>query len=579
MSAIKPLVSGAEVRLGGMPLDPITLGHVLEIRVDSHLMLPDMVSIWIADPDLEHCDNPLFDIGSPVQVMFAAPDGYMLTSVFDGQVTSLEPDFGTESAVLLIRGYDRSHKLNRSRKTETYQMMSVSEIVTKVALEAGFLPGMIEVAGGPLEFVQQSNETDWSFLWRLASQTGCQWGVDGELLNFGPVSTEVTGLPVALMWGDGLLSFRPRVTGIQQVMEVAVRGWDPVAKMPIEAIAPAAMPSSEIGLQREEVVGRLGGGRITICDQPVGNYEEAFALAQSIAGELADAFVEAEGVAVGNPNLRAGAKVVVGNVGIRFAGTYTLTEATHVFRSGQGYHTTLRISGRSPRLLSTLASSAREPTWRHSVVVGVVTNNVDPLGLGRVRVRYPTLDMTHEGWWARVTAPSAGAERGLLMMPRPGDEVLLAFEHDDDEHPYILGSVWNGMAPPGGLVHKDGSFALRSDTALSAEAIEQVSVKGAAGVSVEAGADVALKAGKGLSGQAGAEVGLESVGGMTLKSAEGVTVQAGAELTVESGAALQLKGGGEVMVQAGGAIQITGGDITISASGTLNLVGSQILLG
>ena len=40
----------------------------------------------------------------------------------------------------------------------------------------------VEDAGGAQPFVQQTNETDWAFLWRLARRVGCEVEVaDGAL--------------------------------------------------------------------------------------------------------------------------------------------------------------------------------------------------------------------------------------------------------------------------------------------------------------------------------------------------------------------------------------------------------------
>lgn len=573
------LVSGAEVRLGGTPLDVSLAGQVLEIRVDTHTMLPDMFSMRIADPLFEHVDSAKFSIGVSVEVLFGASDQQKLTSIFDGQITSLEPEFAAGEVVLTIRGYDRSHLLNRGSRTETYQSMSAGEIARKVATLAGLTPGEIEGRGGVLPFVQQSNESDWAFLWRLAADADCEVVVDGSKLHFRDAARRASSQPVELAWGDSLLAFTPRVTGVQQVSEVVVRGWDPVAKQEIVGNAKNPALTSEIGISRSNVVSALGGGTVTVCDQPVGSHEAATALAGSIAGQLANAFVEADGIAIGNPMLRAGGKVKIAGVGTRFGGTYALSEAIHVFRSGRGYSTHLRITGRSPRTLGPLPPPSPQSTWRHSVVVGIVTNNNDPQKLGRIRVKYPTLDPTHEGWWARMTAPSAGENRGLLMLPRAGDEVLLAFEHDDDEHPYVIGAVWNGQGGPQTLAQTDGSFALRSDKSLTAAAVEQISIKGDSKVELQAGADMSLKASANLSGEAQGDATLQATGAMTLKSADSVTVQGASQVSVEGGSSVQLKAGGEAALEAGGAIQITGSNITIEAAGTLSLVGSQIMLG
>lgn len=82
------------------------------------------------------------------------------------------------------------------------------------------------------------------------------------------------------------------------------------------------------------------------------------------------------------------------------------------------------------------------------VVIGVVTNNQDEEGLGRVKVRFPWLSEADESHWARVAAPMAGKERGIYFLPEVDDEVLVAFEHGDVRFPYVLGALWNGKESP-----------------------------------------------------------------------------------------------------------------------------------
>jgi uncharacterized protein involved in type VI secretion and phage assembly len=78
------------------------------------------------------------------------------------------------------------------------------------------------------------------------------------------------------------------------------------------------------------------------------------------------------------------------------------------------------------------------------VVVGIVTNNNDPEGLGRVKVRFPWLTDSDESYWARVAAPMAGNNRGAYFLPEIDDEVLLVFDRGDLRVPYVIGSLWNG---------------------------------------------------------------------------------------------------------------------------------------
>jgi uncharacterized protein involved in type VI secretion and phage assembly len=75
-----------------------------------------------------------------------------------------------------------------------------------------------------------------------------------------------------------------------------------------------------------------------------------------------------------------------------------------------------------------------------SIAPGVVTNNLDTLGQGRVVVRIPIIS---EEVWARLVGVGAGSERGFLFVPQIQDEVLVAFNQDDPNDAYVLGGLWN----------------------------------------------------------------------------------------------------------------------------------------
>ena len=61
-------------------------------------------------------------------------------------------------------------------------------------------------------------------------------------------------------------------------------------------------------------------------------------------------------------------------------------------------------------LFDTIRRAAGESDRIYGVVVGVVTNNQDPDGLGRVKVRFPWLSEEHESHWARMVTPMGGPE-------------------------------------------------------------------------------------------------------------------------------------------------------------------------
>jgi uncharacterized protein involved in type VI secretion and phage assembly len=82
------------------------------------------------------------------------------------------------------------------------------------------------------------------------------------------------------------------------------------------------------------------------------------------------------------------------------------------------------------------------------VVTGIVTDNEDPEGLGRVKLRFPWRSTDDPTGWVRFVAPMAGEDRGTFFLPEVGDEVLVAFEHGDVHYPYVIGALWNSDDVP-----------------------------------------------------------------------------------------------------------------------------------
>jgi uncharacterized protein involved in type VI secretion and phage assembly len=187
------------------------------------------------------------------------------------------------------------------------------------------------------------------------------------------------------------------------------------------------------------------------------------------------------------------------------------------------------------------------------VVVGIVTNNQDPDGHGRVKVKFPWLSDQDESHWARLAAPMAGQDRGAYFLPEVDDEVLVAFEHGDARFPYILGALWNGKdAPP--ARNDDGKNNLRVIKSRSGHIIklndesgrETIEITGKGDtekividvstntITIATGKDITLAAPQGA-------IRLDAQK-IEFKSSGATTIEAGARMDIKASAALTIKG-------------------------------------
>ena len=76
----------------------------------------------------------------------------------------------------------------------------------------------------------------------------------------------------------------------------------------------------------------------------------------------------------------------------------------------------------------------------------MVTDNHDPKGLGRIRVKFHWMNGAEKTPWIRVTSPHGGGGKGMFFIPEVGEEVIVGFEGDSAIKPYVIGTVYHGKA-------------------------------------------------------------------------------------------------------------------------------------
>lgn len=96
-----------------------------------------------------------------------------------------------------------------------------------------------------------------------------------------------------------------------------------------------------------------------------------------------------------------------------------------------------------------------------------VINNVDPLKMGRIQVLFPwqkeptgnNADAEKKKFpWIRIAQPYAGDKVGCYILPEIEDEVIVGFEHDNLEKPFVIGSLYHGAESENKKSRKPAEF-------------------------------------------------------------------------------------------------------------------------
>lgn len=561
-----------------VPLLPTIAPYIERVVVDDHLQLPDTFAITFRDAKRDILDTTRIRIGSLITISGTAMGQPGVTPLISGEVTALEGEYEHDGARLVVRGYDQMHRLRAGKRTETYRFMTDADICRKIVLAAGVPPGQIEPTLTLHEHISQANQSDYDFLAGRAREIGFDLGIENGMFFFRRPTNAALGpmegnlqmeTPTQLVMGSSLLSFFPRVTAAQQVGEVEVRGWDPMKKEAIVATARAETKSAQLQDKPDDLASVAGNGRSVVAAAALPAQMAADEAAKAEAERMGSSFAEAEGVARGQPQLKAGTAISISGVAEPFSGKYVLSQTRHIFDQ-DGYRTNFGVSGRQDRSLLGLTSggngnghrAAAEP-GASGVMVAVVTDNLDPMQLGRVKLKFPSLDDSYESDWARVVQDGAGPERGMVILPEVNDEVLVAFEAGDIRRPYVIGGLYNGKDKPSlGTPDLYDMGAITRRGFVSAKNHRLVFLDSAlkSGVSLLSGNDglrFALK-------ETENAITMHSDGTITITSNGKIEIESATDVSIKAGTNLELEGTSGVKLKSNGIVDIDGSLIQLN---------------
>ncbi|MFD7902692.1 VgrG-related protein [Kitasatospora sp. NPDC059747] len=576
----RPFAADPVVEAPG-PLPPAWAAQLVSCDIEESVGLPDTAVLTFRDADHTFLTATGITIGTKVRVSVVTVQGHTQVRLFTGEVTALELEVDTTGSYTVVRASAVTHRLMRGRRVKAFRNMTTADIVREVAAGAGLTCGRVDSFPVVHQQLSQANVPDWEFLQFLALESGAQVRADDdgrlEFVKPEPASgapapsTPAPQSPLVLEYGRNLLELRGVLTGGAGADTVEARGWNVTTKSALVAAEPSVTSLTvQPGLSPSVAASAFAGpARLTVADTPYRTQAETTAAARSLAASVAAGFGELEAVVEGNPRLRAGTAVALGNVGAAFSGRYTATGVRHLVEPFRGYRTTVVVSASPDRSLAGLATGGNAPPRgprMPGLAVAVVTDVREP-GDGRrgwVKLKFPWLDDSYVSDWVR-TVQWGGHGGGGVVSPEVNDEVLVGFEQGDLDSPYVLGGLYNGVDRPSPhdvpLVDAAaGTVNRRSVVSRSGHRLELLDVPGGtSGVRLASGdgklevkldqqnGEIVLTV-HGVGGAGGSTVRLSS-SGITLDAGTGEVNVRGGSVTVRGTTAVTVDGGAEAVLK------------------------------
>lgn len=422
-------IATVEVTVAGTPVPAEAAARVVSARVASRLGLPTQCELAYATLRGSAAELELFPLGAALQVR-AAGDA---AALFDGEITCCELAHAPDgSTVIRIRGYDRLHRLRKRQQLRVFTDVTAAGLAERLVADDG-LSVAAEDDGPSHPRILQHGHTDFELLTGVAARTGLYPVLAGDTLQL--LTLAGHGDPAVLELGSSLLEATVQANLDRAAAEFTALGWDSRSAEPFTEQAGDPRSGRSVGI--DPSLGDLGlDGDLVLADLAGTTAAEVAARAQAELDRRSSATVTLRGVAAGDASLRAGSRVSVSGMAAAFTGDYVLTEAVHTV-DATGYLTAISTEP-PPR--------PAEAGYSSSITLGVVTHVDDPDGLGRVQVTLPAYGES-DGAWLGVLCPGAGDGKGLVVLPDPGDTVLVALPHGPVGG-VVLGGLFGGRRPP-----------------------------------------------------------------------------------------------------------------------------------
>ncbi|MEA9412105.1 type VI secretion system Vgr family protein [Flavobacterium sp. PL02] len=382
-------------------------------------------------------------LGDEVIFTFKSLTGIRLMS--KGIITELSSvDLHGSPVGLHVTGVSHSIVLDDMKKTRSYQERGMDDIVLSILAEG---PGEFYQRDSirstylkELKYIAQYNETSFEFLKRLATRYGQWFYFDGMRMQFGQTKTS----KVKLINGASLHSFKIQTNMVSH--KISLTGYDYESGATIRNAAARTSVGSKDSFSA--IVG-YNQGTVAQSDLSISAYTT-----NSQNKEEIDEMVTLQtGGSDANSVYYSGISYFPLGVGQVF--TIVNQTVEHELIVIEAIHHS-EVHGNYSCEFKAIPADVAVPHYTNVHVFAKaesqpaqVKDNSDPEGLGRVIVQFYGTSGNAVSPWIRMIQPHSGAGKGFYFIPEIGEEVLVGFEGNNAQNPYVIGTQYNGQDKSG----------------------------------------------------------------------------------------------------------------------------------
>src|SRR5579872_4210975 len=330
------LVPDFKISIDGSPLPSDVRDAIISVEIEQSIELLDMFLITLDNAGGKMGDLTLFDEGKSVEIEI----GYVgaLEKLIKGDIISLEPTWPQGSKpFLVVRGYDKAHRLRRGKKTRTFLKQKVSDIVNQLAGEEG-LSADVDDTKQVHDYILQNNQSNIDFIHELARRHFFEMKADESQLRFKKPSSNKPK-SASRTWGKDLKSFYVKETSSQVPTKATAVGWDPKQKKKILGTGDslhASMGKTNITDATKKAFGAMAH---QVSNRPVVDGADADNVAAATLNEAAMDSMKGHGTIQGDTSLTPGLVLELLGIGPTWSGTYYVTGTKHIVHHASGYVT------------------------------------------------------------------------------------------------------------------------------------------------------------------------------------------------------------------------------------------------